>query len=140
MIQNFEQGAREAGKDPSQMSHMIEINVGYGGNIEAEIQEQLKYWAGTYIPALFNQKIYTPAMSAENGAVIGADIVKKTGCFSNDAREQIQYVQQHLELGFDTIIVHSAGPDQKGFIESYARDILPQIRSAQARPAMAHTH
>jgi coenzyme F420-dependent glucose-6-phosphate dehydrogenase len=79
-------------------------------------------------------------MSAENGEVIGADTVKKTGCFSNDPKERIQYIQQHIELGFDTIIVHSAGPDQKGFIESYARDILPHVRSAQARTAMAHTH
>jgi hypothetical protein len=30
-----------------------------------------KYWAGTFIPALFDEKIYTPAMSELNGAVAG---------------------------------------------------------------------
>jgi coenzyme F420-dependent glucose-6-phosphate dehydrogenase len=131
LLQNFEQGAREAGKDPSQMSRLIEINVAYNTDIAAAIQEQLKYWASTYIPALYDQKIYTPKMAAENGAVIGADTVKNTGCFSNNAKEQIEFVQQYIELGFDTIIVHASGPDQKGFIESYARDILPHARGAR---------
>ena len=71
MIQSFENGAREAGKDPSRMPRLIELNVAYTDKIDAAIQEQIKYWAGTYIPALFVHKIYTPTMSQENGEVVG---------------------------------------------------------------------
>lgn len=31
MIRNFEAGAREAGKDPSQMPRLIELSAAYGG-------------------------------------------------------------------------------------------------------------
>jgi coenzyme F420-dependent glucose-6-phosphate dehydrogenase len=131
LLQDFEEGARKQGKDPSHMPRLIEINVAYSTDIATAIQEQLTYWAGTYIPALFDQKIYTPKMSAENGEVIGTDTVKKTGCFSNNPKEQIEFLQHYIELGFDTIIVHSPGPDQQGFIENYARDILPHVRGTQ---------
>ncbi|MEN3352120.1 MAG: hypothetical protein V7640_278, partial [Betaproteobacteria bacterium] len=32
-------------------------------------------------------------------------------------------------LGFDHLIFHSAGPDQKTFIEGYGRDVLPRLRN-----------
>lgn len=129
LLRNFEESAKHVGKDPSRMPRLIELNVGYGQNIDAIIQEQLKYWAGTYVPAMYDQKIYTPAMSERNGEVIGADTVKKTGCFSSNPDDHIEFVQQYINLGFDCLIFHSADPDQHAFIERYSRDILPKLRS-----------
>jgi coenzyme F420-dependent glucose-6-phosphate dehydrogenase len=36
--------------------------------------------------------------------------------------------QRYLDLGFDHLIFHSAGPDQRAFIEGYGRDVLPKLR------------
>lgn len=129
IIKNFEKAAREAGKDPSKMHKMIELNVAYTDNVEAAIEEQLKYWASTYVPALFDQKIYSPAMAQENGEVIGADTVKKTGCFSSNPDDHIKFIQKYIDLGFDYIFLHTAGPDQPDFLARYGRDILPKVRS-----------
>ncbi len=129
IIKNFEDSARKAGKDPSRMPRLIELNVAYTENIDAAIQEQIKYWASTYIPALYEQNIYTPAMAAENGEVVGPDTVKKMGCFSSSIDDHVKYVQQHLELGFTSPIFHTAGPDQKGFLEDFSRDVFPRLRA-----------
>lgn len=128
IIKGFEEGARQAGKNPKHMPRLIELNVCYTDSVEEAIQEQLKYWAGTYIPALFDQNIYTPKMAEENGEVIGADTVKKTGCFSANPEDHIKFAKQYIDMGFDTLIFHSPGPDQRAFIEGYARDILPKLR------------
>ncbi len=129
LFAQFEKGAKEAGKDPSKMPRLIELNVAYGEDIEGAIQEQLKYWASTYVPALFDQKIYSPAMAQENGEVIGADTVKKTGCFSSNPDDHVKYIQKHIDMGFNVIFLHSAGPDQRAFLERYGRDILPKLRA-----------
>ena len=137
MIQSFEEGAREAGKEPSHMPRLIELNVAYTEKIDAAIQEQIKYWAGTYVPAMFAQKIYTPAMSQENGEIVGPETIKKTGCFSSSSDDHIQFLQQYIELGFNILILHSPGPDQHAFIERYGRDILPKIRTmAPSQPVL----
>ncbi|GER87858.1 F420-dependent glucose-6-phosphate dehydrogenase [Dictyobacter vulcani] len=133
IIGNFEESARKAGKDPSKMVRIIELNVAYGQDIDAAVQANLKYWAGTYIPALFDQNIYTPTMSQENGEVVGADTVKSTGCFSTSIDDHVQFAQQYIDMGFDCLIFHNAGPDQKAFINAYARDVLPRIRAKNAR-------
>lgn len=133
MMKNFEQSAKKAGKDPSKMPRLIELNVAYDGDIDAAIQEQLKYWAGTYVPAMYEQNLYTPAMSQENGEVVGADTVKKTGCFSTNPEDHVKFVQQYIDLGFDCLIFHCPGPDQRAFLESYAKDVLPKLRDLSIR-------
>ncbi len=138
IIKNFEEGARAAGKDPSQIPRWIELTVSYAKDIDATIQEHLKYWAGTHVPALFNQNIYTPKMSQENGEVVGPDTVKKTGCFSSNPEDHIKFAQQYIDMGFDHLIFQSAGPDMRSFIRDYARDVLPQLRTTSKRtPVLA---
>ena len=132
LMSSFEESAKAAGKDPKKLPRLIELNVSYTQDIDAAIQEQLKYWASTYVPALFDQKIYSPAMAQENGEVVGADTVKKTGCFSSQIDDHVKYVQQHIDLGFDTIYFHSAGPDQSAFLKDYGRDVLPKLQKQGA--------
>ncbi len=130
MFKAFETAARQAGKDPAKMPRLIEVRVAYTDDQEAAIQEVKKYWAGTFIPALYTQQIYTPKMSAENGKIVEADAVRKSGCFSANAKDHVQYLQQYIDLGFDEIYVHYAGPDQKGFIQRYGKDVLGKLRSS----------
>ena len=56
ILKNFEDSAREAGKDPSQMPRLIELNVEYTDELDSAIEYQLSHWAGAYVPALFDQK------------------------------------------------------------------------------------
>jgi coenzyme F420-dependent glucose-6-phosphate dehydrogenase len=43
---------------------------------------------------------------------------------------QTRQARRYMELGFDHLIFHSAGPDQRAFIEGYGRDVLPKLRAA----------
>jgi coenzyme F420-dependent glucose-6-phosphate dehydrogenase len=133
IIQNFEQGAQDNGKDPSQMPKLIELNVEYTDDTNTAIEYQRKYWAGAFVPALFNAKIYTPKMSQENGEVVGPDTIRKMVHISNNADDHIQFAQQFIDLGFDHLFFHSAYPDQKAFLQAYGRDVLPQLRSRNNR-------
>ncbi len=128
ILQNFEDGAQQAGKNPSNMPKLLELNVEYTNDLETAIEYQQRYWAGTYVPALFNQKIYTPAMSAENGQAVGPDTIKKSGCISANADDHIKFATQYIELGFNQLFFHSAHPDQHTFLERYAHDVLPSLR------------
>ena len=91
LLKAFEKGAKKGGKDPADMPRLIELSVAYTDDIEGAVQEMKKYWAGTFIPALFNQNIYTPKMSAENGKAVEGDAVRKRGCFSADPEEHVQF-------------------------------------------------
>jgi coenzyme F420-dependent glucose-6-phosphate dehydrogenase len=128
IMRSFETGAKDAGKNPAKMPRMIELAVAYTDDEEEAIEERKKYWAGTFVPALFTEKIYTPEMSEQNGKVVGNDTVKKAACISADPEEHVKFARQYVELGFDHLIFHSAGPDQRGFVERYGREVLPLMR------------
>jgi coenzyme F420-dependent glucose-6-phosphate dehydrogenase len=133
LLKEFDEGAREAGKDPSTMPKYIELSVAYTDDAESAIGAMQKYWASTLVPALFDQKIYTPAMAQENGKVVGADTIKQKLCLSANPEDHVRLAQQHIDLGFTGLFFHSAGPDQRGFIEGYGKDVLPKItQSAQS--------
>ncbi|HXJ01725.1 MAG TPA: TIGR03557 family F420-dependent LLM class oxidoreductase [Micropepsaceae bacterium] len=128
ILENFEAGARETGRSPSTMPRMVELAVAYTDDVEKAVELRMAYWAGTFVPALFTEKIYTPEMSEQNGKIIGPDIVKKAVCISADPEDHIKFAQNYIDMGFDHLIFHSAGPDQQAFIEAYGRHVLPRLR------------
>jgi alkanesulfonate monooxygenase SsuD/methylene tetrahydromethanopterin reductase-like flavin-dependent oxidoreductase (luciferase family) len=131
-------GTREAGKDPSRAPRMVELAVAYTDDEAKAIERRKAYWAATFVPALFTQRIHTPKMAEENGKVVGSDTIRKRVCISTDPKDHIDFVRQYTDLGFDQIFFHSAGPDQRAFIEGYGREVLPQLRQAlqpRSRPA-----
>lgn len=130
ILEEFEAGAREAGKDPENMPRLIELNVAYTENEDAAIQEMKKYWAGSFVPALFDQKIYTPKDSAKNGKVVGSETLRQAMCISADPQKQVAYAQRYLDLGFSELYFHSAGPDQRAFLQDFGRDVLPKLKEA----------
>jgi coenzyme F420-dependent glucose-6-phosphate dehydrogenase len=131
IFKNFAAGAAGAKKDPAKLPRMIELGVAYTDNEQEAIGCRHAYWAGTYIPALFTERIHTPRMSEQNGSVVGADVIKQSLCISADPKDHIAFAQKYLDLGFNELVFHSAGPDQLGFIQNYGKYILPELRSAQ---------
>lgn len=138
-FQSFEMGARKAGKDPSKMPRLIELRVAYMDDLQAAIQQVKKYWAGTMIPAMYSQKIYTPQMSAQNGKAVGTEAIQQSGCFSSKPEDHIQFSQKYIDMGFTHLYYHYAGPDQKGFLQRYGRDVLAKIRDGSGHVQSSQT-
>jgi coenzyme F420-dependent glucose-6-phosphate dehydrogenase len=128
LLENFAAGAKEAGKNPDTMPRIIELAADFADDEEKAIATRKAYWAGVFIPALFTERIYTPKMSETNGQAVGADTIRQSVCISADAEVHMRYAKHYIDLGFDHLIFHAAGPDQSAFIEQYGRLVLPQLR------------
>jgi coenzyme F420-dependent glucose-6-phosphate dehydrogenase len=137
MLARFERASSARSEGAPRRTRMIELNVAYAADRNEAIEAQRKFWAGAFVPALYDQKIYTPRMSEQNGEVVGPDSITKMACISNDPDEQVEFAQRYVELGFDHLIMHSAGPDQRAFIEGYGRDVLPRLRALSQHARVA---
>ena len=47
--------------------------------------------------------------------------------------QHARFIQQHIDLGFTEIYVHSAAQDQRGFLRRFGQDVLPRVREGAAR-------
>ena len=128
MFENFSAGAADAGREDSNSPRLIELAADFTTDCERAIECRKAYWAGTYVPALFTERIYTPEMSEKNGSIVGSDAVRQAVCISADPDDHIALAKKYIDLGFNHLIFHSAGPDQRAFIEAYGRDVLPRLR------------
>ena len=139
MVQHFEEGARRAGRDPSSMPRLIELRVEYTNDADRALAEIKRYWAGAFVPALFSERIYTPAQSEKNGRVVGRDVILQQTCISADPEQHVRHALQYLDLGFTHLYFHTSSLEQQAFLEGYGRDVLPKLRqqAVQRQPKAA---
>jgi coenzyme F420-dependent glucose-6-phosphate dehydrogenase len=133
MFEQFDAGARAAGKDPAAMPRLIEIAADFTADKKKAIECRKQFWAGALVPAMFTQRLHTPALSEQNGKVVGADTIEQSTCISDDPQAHVENARKYLDLGFDHLFFHSAGPDQRSFIEAYGQRVLPQLRELAER-------
>jgi hypothetical protein len=68
------------------------------------------------------------------GAGIMIHLGWKAGVEQYPPLEILDYAVAADEAGFDHVIVHTAGPDQRAFIRAYGREVRPRLeREAVAR-------
>jgi coenzyme F420-dependent glucose-6-phosphate dehydrogenase len=55
-------------------------------------------------------------MSQKNGAVVGAEVVNRQGCFSANPDDHVAFLRTYGDLGFTHLSIHYAVTDQKGLL------------------------
>lgn len=142
MIGSFEAGAKKAGRDPRRLPRIVEVAADFTGDKQKAIECRKRFWAGAMVPAMFTQRLHTPKLSETNGKVVGAEVIERAACISDDPQDHIDHAMTYLGMGFDQLYFHSAGPDQAAFVEAYGREVLPALRkdrSGRTPPGRART-
>jgi TAT-translocated FGD2 family F420-dependent dehydrogenase len=127
----FESGAREAGKDPSQMLVFVEAYVVVGGSQDAE--QAARLWR-------FGPKAWNPYYNVRDPQVIeqraSAEIplqkVTEGWPIGTDPGIHIQAITELLDSGATEVHIHAGQPDQKRVIDFYGKEVLPRLRNARA--------
>ena len=104
------------------------MEVAFTNDEQTAVESIKRYWASSFLPAMYNYRIYSPATAEKNGKVVGEEIIREQTLISDDPEVHIKHAEELLDLGFDHIHFFSAGPDQRAFIEAYGREVLPTLR------------
>ena len=48
---------------------------------------------------------------------------------SNDPDEVVEKIAWYVDLGFDHLVFHAPGEDQRRFLEQFCADVLPKLRA-----------
>jgi F420-dependent hydroxymycolic acid dehydrogenase len=126
--EEWERGARSAGKDPGAMPVLVEAFVVVGDQSEA--QAAAKLW--NFIPKAFKgyQNIPDPAQ-IERRAQTELPLPKVFGDWtvSSNADAHVQTIKKLFDSGVTIVNIHSGQPDQQKVIEFYGREVLPRVRN-----------
>jgi G6PDH family F420-dependent oxidoreductase len=113
----------QGGRGPTQS----QFKCCYGADEDAAIATAHRLWANEQLPGTLAQVLSTPSEFEEASQLVTPEMVAKTVPCGPDPAEHIAKLQEYVDAGFDEIFVGQIGPDQRAFIDFYAREVLPRF-------------
>ena len=122
----FEEGAREAGKDPSKMPKILQLHLSWAETDEQAIANAVSDWptGGMKFP---KQDIRSPRDFEQMAALVRPEDFKGRMLMSADPELHRREIQKFLDLGFDQIYLHNVGRNQAAWIDVFSREVLPKL-------------
>ncbi len=134
LVERFEAGARDAGKDAAAMPRVLLIKVSYADSVEAATEAAVREWpnGGMNFP---KADIRNPEDFEAMGKLVRPENFKNRVLMSPDLDEHVAQIQHYIDLGFDEVHVHNVNRNQEEFIAAYGERVIPKLRWPAARAA-----
>jgi len=123
----FEDGAREAGKDPVGMPKLLQIHISWARTDEEALANAMTEWPNGGMP-FAKQDIKNPEDFAAIAKLVRPEDFKNRVLITSDLDVHITNIQHYVDMGFDEVHIHNVGRNQAEFIEVFGRDVLPNLR------------
>lgn len=126
LIERFQQGAREAGRDATEALKVLHLNLSWAPTYEQAAANAIEQWP---IGAMRFPKgdIRSPHVFEQISRLIDANQLKDRLLISEDPDAHRANIQQFIDLGFDRIYLNNVGQNQREWTETFGRDVLPAL-------------
>jgi coenzyme F420-dependent glucose-6-phosphate dehydrogenase len=81
------------------------------------------------------QDIKNPEDFAAMAKLVRPDDFKNRVLISSDLERHLEHVQHYVDMGFHEIHLHNVGRNQAEFIETFGREVLPNLKLGTPSPA-----
>jgi coenzyme F420-dependent glucose-6-phosphate dehydrogenase len=127
LLPALQEGAREAGRDPEAIDRMIEVKVSYDTDLERARQDT-RLWGALALSAQEKVGVEDPREMERRADALPVERTVTRWIVSTDPDEHVEQIKFYADLGFNHLVFHAPGNDQKRFIELYAEQVLPRLR------------
>src|SRR5215217_2491545 len=95
---------------------------------EAEAKKTaLEWFPNIALPGELSQELPQPAHFEQAASLLSEDDMAEVVACGPDQDRHVEMVQRFVDAGCDHVYLHQIGPDQDGFFDFYAREILPRF-------------
>jgi coenzyme F420-dependent glucose-6-phosphate dehydrogenase len=127
LLGNVAEGAEAAGRDASAIERTIEVKVSYDRDADYALKA-CEWWAALALTADEKSGIEDP-IEMERLADEHADRAHTRFIVTADPEECAEKIWWYVDQGFQHLIFHGPGADQRRFLEQFSEDVLPLLRS-----------
>jgi coenzyme F420-dependent glucose-6-phosphate dehydrogenase len=127
LLERYEKGAREAGKDVASMPKMLQVKVSFADTEEEATAAAIKEWpnGGMAFP---KADIRDPEDFEAMAKLVRPEHYKNRVILTPDLDEHVAQLQHYIDLGFDEIYIHNVARNQTEFIEAYGKRVIPKLK------------
>ena len=124
----FEDGAREAGKDPATLPKILQLHLSWAASDEQAMTNALVQWpnGGMKFP---KQDIRSPFDFEQMAGMVRPGDFLGRMLISEDLEKHRAEIQRFIDLGFDEVYLHNVGRNQAEWIEAFGKEVLPKLHA-----------
>jgi coenzyme F420-dependent glucose-6-phosphate dehydrogenase len=127
LLDNVREGAEKAGRDYESIRRMIEIKVSYDRDRQVA-HDACAFWAALALTPEEKEGVEDP-VEMERLADNAVDRAHTRFIVSDDPHEVVEKIKPYIELGFQELVFHFPGDDQKRYLDEFAADVFPLLQS-----------
>jgi coenzyme F420-dependent glucose-6-phosphate dehydrogenase len=127
LLERYETGAREAGKDPTSMPKLLQVKVSYAPTMAAATEAAMRDWPNGAM-AFPKADIRDPEDFEAMAKLVRPEHFRNRVFISPDPEAHVAHLQHSIDLGFSEIYVHNVGREQEPFLEVYGEQVIPRLR------------
>ena len=128
LLPAFEEGARQAGRDPVSLDQLIEVKVSFDTDRQRAL-EDTRHWGALALSAEEKTGVDDPLEMERLADALPTERTASRWIVSTDPEEHVERIRFYTDLGFAHLVFHAPGPDQRRFLDLYAEHILPRLRT-----------
>jgi coenzyme F420-dependent glucose-6-phosphate dehydrogenase len=133
LLANLAEGAEKAQRDPAEIRKMIEIKVSYDRDYD-DAFGSCRIWSALGLSHEQKAGIDDP-VEMERVADENADKAHERFIVSSDPDQVIEAIMPYVDLGFEDLVLHAPGHDQRRFLDQFSADVLPALRDEAEKRA-----
>lgn len=127
LLPAFAEGAREAGKDPTKLDKMIEVKVSFDTDMN-RAREDTRHWGALALSGQEKTGVEDPIEMERLADALPTERTASRWIVSSNPEEHVEKIRFYTDLGFNHLVFHAPGPDQRRFLDLYAEKVLPLLR------------
>lgn len=121
------EGFRSAGGDGKPTYG--QLHVCWAKSEDEARRTALEWWPNGAVGGSYFLELPLPSHFEEAAELVGeADIAEEIVC-GPDPDRYLAAIHEYIDAGYDHVYLHQVGPDQEGFFEFCAREILPRLNA-----------
>ncbi|MCI9888762.1 TIGR03557 family F420-dependent LLM class oxidoreductase [Micrococcales bacterium 31B] len=127
LFSKFDEGARDAGKDPATMPRVLQVHLSWAPTDEEALANAMTEWpnGGMKFP---KGDIRSPFEFEQMAKLVRPEDFEGRMVISSDPDVHRAALQKYVDLGFDKIYLHNVGRNQREWIDEFSRSVLPKLK------------
>jgi len=127
MLAAFREGGGEGRRT------LVQVHVSWAPTEEEALRIAHEQWRTNVFQPPVCWDLHTVEEFDEAARHVRPEDLRSSVLVSSDLAQHAAWLHELAELGFDEVVVHHVGQEQRAFIEAFGAEVLPQLTGAPAR-------
>jgi coenzyme F420-dependent glucose-6-phosphate dehydrogenase len=128
LLPNVAAGLQASGRAADAIDRMIEMKVSFDVDRDRALDDT-RFWAALALSPEEKMSVEDPVEMERLADSLPVERAAKRWIVSSDPDEHVERIRPYIELGFNHLVFHAPGPDQKRFLDLYAKHVIPRLRA-----------